>query len=189
MCRECSNGIEKEQRRGKSVRRSNHAETRAQHQRHPEAARGRRTRAEGARQGRPGNHELRRLHDVRRFARPGVRRLDRSKPRAGSRHTGVRPDLRRPRHGCFGGGDLHFHLRSDQPEPDGREDDERSDLNLQISLLAEQEATQLLTLLREIAARLGVKVDGEEDIRELTKEITPEEVLNRLEDQKVRSGD
>ncbi|WHS91070.1 MULTISPECIES: DUF1003 domain-containing protein [Sinorhizobium] len=68
-------------------------------------------------------------------------------------------------------------------------DDERSDLNLQISLLAEQEATQLLTLLREIADRLGVKVDGEEDIRELTKEITPEEVLNRLEDQKVRSGD
>lgn len=34
-----------------------------------------------------------------------------------------------------------------------------------------------------------MKVDGEEDIRELTKEITPEEVLNRLEDQKVRSGD
>lgn len=68
-------------------------------------------------------------------------------------------------------------------------DDERSDLNLQISLLAEQEATQLLALLREIAARLDVKVDGDEDIRELTKEITPEEVLNRLEDQKVRSGD
>lgn len=68
-------------------------------------------------------------------------------------------------------------------------DDERSDLNLQISLLAEQEATQLLTLLREIAGRLGVKVDGEEDIRELSKEVTPEEILNRLEDQKVRSGE
>ncbi|KKA11793.1 hypothetical protein VP03_22355 [Sinorhizobium meliloti] len=68
-------------------------------------------------------------------------------------------------------------------------DDERSGLNLQISLLAEQEATQLLALLGEIAARLGVKVEGEEDIRELAKEITPEEVLNRLEDQKVRSGD
>ncbi|MDX0541727.1 DUF1003 domain-containing protein [Sinorhizobium medicae] len=68
-------------------------------------------------------------------------------------------------------------------------DDERSDLNLQISLLAEQEATQLLTLLREIAGRLGVKVDGEEEIRELSKEVTPEEILNRLEDQKVRSGE
>lgn len=68
-------------------------------------------------------------------------------------------------------------------------DDERSDLNLQISLLAEQEATQLLTLLREIAGRLGVQVDGEEDIRELAKEVTPEEILNRMEDQKVRSGE
>jgi uncharacterized membrane protein len=62
-------------------------------------------------------------------------------------------------------------------------DDKRADLNLQISLLAEQEATRLLTLVSAIAERLQVKTPADGDVGELATEITPEEVLRRLEKQ------
>lgn len=60
-------------------------------------------------------------------------------------------------------------------------DDKRADLHLQISLLAEQEATQLLTLVSAIAERLRVREAANEDIDELATEITPEQVLHRME--------
>ncbi|WP_026620957.1 putative membrane protein (plasmid) [Ensifer sp. WSM1721] len=63
------------------------------------------------------------------------------------------------------------------------DDDKRADLNLQISLLAEQEATKLLTLVSAIANRLEVKTVADESVGELAAEITPEEVLRRLEKQ------
>ncbi|WP_373414055.1 DUF1003 domain-containing protein [Ensifer aridi] len=62
-------------------------------------------------------------------------------------------------------------------------DDKRADLNLQISLLAEQEATQLLTIVSAIADRLQVKTPADEDVGDLATEISPEEVLRRLEKQ------
>lgn len=61
-------------------------------------------------------------------------------------------------------------------------DAKRADLNLQVSLLAEQEATQLLTLVSAIADRLDVKTDVDDAIDELATEITPEQVLDRLEE-------
>ncbi|MCA1369623.1 DUF1003 domain-containing protein [Bradyrhizobium sp. BRP14] len=63
------------------------------------------------------------------------------------------------------------------------DDDKRADLNLQISLLAEQEATKLLTLVSAIANRLEVKTVADESVGELAAEVTPEEVLRRLEKQ------
>ena len=63
-------------------------------------------------------------------------------------------------------------------------DDERADLNLQISLLAEQEATYLITLASAIASRLDVKTRVDEDVGDLAAQVTPEEVMTRIENQK-----
>ena len=65
-------------------------------------------------------------------------------------------------------------------------DDERADLNLQISLLAEQEATYLITLASAIAARLEVETSVDDDVGDLAAQVTPEDVMNRIEDQKRR---
>jgi uncharacterized membrane protein len=69
------------------------------------------------------------------------------------------------------------------------DDDKRADLNLQISLLAEQEATQLLTLVSAIAARLDVKTAVDAEVGELATEVTPEDVLDRLEKRKADADD
>ncbi|WP_371094580.1 DUF1003 domain-containing protein [Sinorhizobium sp. CB9] len=60
-------------------------------------------------------------------------------------------------------------------------DDKRADLNLQISLLAEHEATQLLTIASAIAEKLGVDLDQKEEIEELKEDVTPEDVLDTME--------
>ncbi len=53
-----------------------------------------------------------------------------------------------------------------------RQSDERDHLNLQVDLLAEQEMTMVLRMLRRISDRLGVAIDEEESDRtaQLTKE-------------------
>ncbi|TCU21312.1 putative membrane protein [Rhizobium azibense] len=66
-------------------------------------------------------------------------------------------------------------------------DDKRSDLNLQISLLAEHEATQLLTIVAAIAEKLGVEVEQTAEIEELKEDVAPEEVLDTIEE-KARNG-
>jgi uncharacterized membrane protein len=60
-------------------------------------------------------------------------------------------------------------------------DDKRADLNLQISLLAEHETTQILNLLSAIAEKLEVKTVGLEDIEQLKKDVMPEDVLDAME--------
>ncbi|APO75982.1 hypothetical protein AM571_CH03182 [Rhizobium etli 8C-3] len=66
-------------------------------------------------------------------------------------------------------------------------DDKRSDLNLQISLLAEHEATQLLMIVAAIAEKLGVEVEQTAEIEELKEDVAPEEVLDTIEE-KARNG-
>lgn len=66
-----------------------------------------------------------------------------------------------------------------------RDDAKRADLNLQISLLAEQEATRLLALVSAIAERLDVKTGVDDAIDELAMEITPEQVLHRLDEREA----
>ncbi|HEX4665109.1 MAG TPA: DUF1003 domain-containing protein [Chthoniobacterales bacterium] len=57
----------------------------------------------------------------------------------------------------------------------------RADLDLQVSLLAEHEVTQLIALVRAIAARLEVKVEHDPELAELEKDVEPEQVLDLLE--------
>ncbi|TKT54572.1 DUF1003 domain-containing protein [Rhizobium sp. LC145] len=61
-------------------------------------------------------------------------------------------------------------------------DDERADLNLQISLLHEHETTRLIALVSSLARKLGVDVD--EDIDELKHDVLPEKVLDKIEREK-----
>ena len=57
--------------------------------------------------------------------------------------------------------------------------DRRAELDLQISMLAEHEITRLMTLLGDVAAKLGVEQKPEE--AEVEQEIAPESVMNRIE--------
>jgi uncharacterized membrane protein len=59
--------------------------------------------------------------------------------------------------------------------------DKRADLDLQISLLAEHEVTRLVTLVSEIADRMGVKTEADADLEEITQDVAPEAVLDELE--------
>jgi uncharacterized membrane protein len=60
-------------------------------------------------------------------------------------------------------------------------DDKRADLNLQISLLAEHETTQILSIVAAMAEKLGIVVEQKEEIEELQKDVTPEQVLDTME--------
>lgn len=61
-------------------------------------------------------------------------------------------------------------------------DDKRADLNLQISLLAEHETTQLLMIVATIAERLGVELEQQDELNELKTDVSPEDVLDVLEE-------
>ncbi|MFD1744262.1 DUF1003 domain-containing protein [Rhizobium helianthi] len=60
-------------------------------------------------------------------------------------------------------------------------DDKRADLNLQISLMAEQEITKLLSLASAIAEKLEIPLHEDQEIHELQQTIAPEEVLDAIE--------
>ncbi len=59
--------------------------------------------------------------------------------------------------------------------------DRRDDLNLQISLLAEHEVTQLIKLTSAIAAKLGIDADDHGATHDLRQDIKPEAVLDKIE--------
>lgn len=59
--------------------------------------------------------------------------------------------------------------------------DRRADLDLQISLLAEHELTELTVLVSDIAKRLNVRSEAEREIEQVKTEIVPEVVLDRIE--------
>ena len=60
--------------------------------------------------------------------------------------------------------------------------DKRADLDLQVSLLAEHEITQLITLVTEIAKRMDVEAALDPELRELAQDVAPEKVLDHMED-------
>lgn len=60
-------------------------------------------------------------------------------------------------------------------------DDKRADLNLQISLLVEHEVTQILTLVAALAEKQGVASDTTDEMEELKQDVTPEDVLDHIE--------
>jgi len=59
--------------------------------------------------------------------------------------------------------------------------DQRADLDLQVSLLAEYEITQVLTLVREIASKMDVEAARDPELSELEREVEPVRVLDQIE--------
>jgi len=60
--------------------------------------------------------------------------------------------------------------------------DQRADLDLQISLLAEHEITRLVTLVTDLAERMNVPSARDPELRELAQDVAPERVLDRMEE-------
>ena len=59
--------------------------------------------------------------------------------------------------------------------------DRRDDLNLQVSLLAEHEVTQLIKLNLAIAAKLGIEPEDSSVIADLQRDVALEAVLDHIE--------
>lgn len=69
----------------------------------------------------------------------------------------------------------------------GRVDERRSHLDLQINLLAEQESTKTLRLLEDIARTLGVDPSKDPDIEALEQATQPEKLIEQI-DQSIRQS-
>lgn len=67
------------------------------------------------------------------------------------------------------------------------QDEQRAELHLQISLLAEHEVTRLITLVNALTERAGVdpKVNRAE-LEELRRGVAPEQVLEKIEEERDR---
>ncbi|HYF38117.1 MAG TPA: DUF1003 domain-containing protein [Gemmatimonadales bacterium] len=59
--------------------------------------------------------------------------------------------------------------------------DRRADLDLQISLLAEHEITRLITLATAIAERLNLDAAQNPELAELSQDVAPERVMEKME--------
>jgi uncharacterized membrane protein len=59
--------------------------------------------------------------------------------------------------------------------------DKRSDLNLQVSLLAEHEITRLITLVTAMAQKMNIQEADDPEIDELSKDVQPEKVLDTMD--------
>jgi uncharacterized membrane protein len=60
--------------------------------------------------------------------------------------------------------------------------DERADLDVQMTMLAEHEITRLMRLVDAVAEKLNVPADNEDrrDIEHLVEEVQPEQVLEEI---------
>ena len=59
--------------------------------------------------------------------------------------------------------------------------EKRAELDLQISLLAEHEVTQIMTLLDSVARHVGVHQTASPEIEEVKQDVDPRAVLNAIE--------
>src|SRR3954462_9979064 len=59
--------------------------------------------------------------------------------------------------------------------------DQRADLDLQISLLAEHEITKLAAVVTDLAAKLGVENQTDREFQEVKQDVKPDAVLDRIE--------
>ena len=59
--------------------------------------------------------------------------------------------------------------------------DRRADLDLQISLLAEHEITRVITLVTAIAERLELEAAKNPELAELSQDVAPEKVMEKME--------
>ncbi len=65
--------------------------------------------------------------------------------------------------------------------------DARAKLDLQISLLAEHEVTQILKLVADIAKRTGVDLDEVAELSELAKDVHPATLTDTIETAEIQS--
>ena len=61
------------------------------------------------------------------------------------------------------------------------EADRRADLDLQIGLLAEHELTRVLKMLDQIQDKMGIENDSDRELRDLEKNVHPEDVLAEID--------
>ena len=66
--------------------------------------------------------------------------------------------------------------------------DKRAELSLQISLLSEHEITRLITLITAMAERMGLDVAQDPELAELSQDVAPEQVIEKMEAQKRAMG-
>jgi uncharacterized membrane protein len=67
--------------------------------------------------------------------------------------------------------------------------DKRADLDLQVSLLAEHEITEILRMVRALAERAGVDEAADPELDELAQDVRPETVLSHIEAAEHRARD
>jgi len=70
----------------------------------------------------------------------------------------------------------------------GRIDERRSHLDLQINLLAEQENTKTLQLLKEIAKKVGIDPSGDPDVDVLEQSTRPEKLVEQIDQGIAQAG-
>jgi uncharacterized membrane protein len=58
----------------------------------------------------------------------------------------------------------------------------RAELDLQVSLLAEQEITKLVQLVSEMSEKMGVQNAQSEEVQEMKRAVAPEAVLDAIEE-------
>ena len=66
--------------------------------------------------------------------------------------------------------------------------DKRADLDLQVSLLAEHEVTELIRLVRQMAAKMEIGEATNPELDELANDVKPETVMSRIEAAEARSA-
>jgi uncharacterized membrane protein len=66
--------------------------------------------------------------------------------------------------------------------------DQRADLDLQVSLLAEHEVTRLVALVTRIAERMGIDEARDPELDELARDVAPEKVMDRMEEHERALG-
>jgi uncharacterized membrane protein len=65
----------------------------------------------------------------------------------------------------------------------------RAELDLQISLLAEHEITRLITLVTAMAEQMGLEVAQDPELVELSQDVAPEKVMEKMEAHKRAMAD
>jgi|tagenome__1003787_1003787.scaffolds.fasta_scaffold20947374_3 uncharacterized membrane protein len=59
--------------------------------------------------------------------------------------------------------------------------DKRADLDVQVSLLAEHEITELTRLVRDMASAMGVRTEAHKQLEDAERDVAPDAVLDEIE--------
>lgn len=66
--------------------------------------------------------------------------------------------------------------------------EQRANLDLQVSLLAEHEVTRLVTLVTLMAQKMGIEEAADPELAELAQDVAPERVLDQMEAHARQAG-